>query len=150
MGAAPLAGGALLGVVAGNIKPPDARGAIKADMELLEKIPADQVERRAELQRVIDLRIDELIAGVDRTRQIKELATNYALNREGRLRDVLVFVMTVLFTIIWWNLPNHGRTGWLPMFVVLILLALLSAWYAGRGIMRAVRPSRYRKKDAPQ
>ena len=43
MGAAPIAGGALLGVVAGNIKAPDVRGVIKQDMELLDGFPAEQV-----------------------------------------------------------------------------------------------------------
>lgn len=144
MGAAPLAGGALLGVAAGNLKPPDVRAAIKADMDLLDRIPEDQTERRAELQRVIDLRIDELIMAVDRSRQLKSMATGYAFNREGRLRDVLVFVMSVLFTIIWWNV-KHSRPGWLPMFIALVVFTLLAAWYALRGLLRAVTPSRWRK-----
>ena len=36
LGAAPIAGGALLGAVAGSLKGPDFRGMIKADLELLE------------------------------------------------------------------------------------------------------------------
>ena len=55
---APIAGGALLGIAAGNLRPPDVRGMIAKDMDLLDRLPEDQVERRAELQRVIDLRID--------------------------------------------------------------------------------------------
>lgn len=39
LGAAPIAGGALLGLAAGNLRGPDVRGAIKADLELLEKLP---------------------------------------------------------------------------------------------------------------
>ena len=35
LGAAPLAGGALLGLVAGNLRGPDVRGLIKQDMDLL-------------------------------------------------------------------------------------------------------------------
>ena len=55
---ASIAGGALLGIAAGNLRPPDVRGMIAKDMDLLDRLPEDQVERRAELQRVIDLRID--------------------------------------------------------------------------------------------
>ena len=149
MGAAPLAGGALLGALAGNLKPPDVRTAIKADMDLLDRIPAEQTERRAEMQRVIDMRIDELIAAVDRSRELKSMAVGYAFNRDGRLRDVLVFVMSVLFTVIWWQV-KHSRPGWLPMFVALVVLTVLSAWYAARGIMRALTPVRRRKKGEPQ
>ncbi|MEZ0049454.1 hypothetical protein ABIA30_000444 [Mycobacterium sp. MAA66] len=148
LGAAPLAGGALLGVAAGNLKPPDVRAAIKADMDLLDRIPADQVERRAELQRVIDLRIDEVIAAVDHSRQLKAMAAGYAFNREGRLRDVLVFVMSVLFTVIWWQI-KHSRPGWMPMFIALLVLVVLSGWFAIRGIVRAFTPPRWRK-DRPE
>jgi hypothetical protein len=56
---APIAGGALLGAAAGNIKPPDIRAIITKDLDLLDRIPAEQVERRARLQRSIDQRIDK-------------------------------------------------------------------------------------------
>ena len=36
---APVAGGALLALAAGNFKGPDVRGSIKADMELLAALP---------------------------------------------------------------------------------------------------------------
>ena len=152
LGAAPLAGGALLGAVAGNLKPPDVRAAIKADMDLLARIPEEQTERRAELQRTIDMRIDEVIAAVDRSRQLKSTAIGYAFNREGRLRDILVFILAVLFSIIWWNL-KHSRTGWLPMFIALLVFTALSGWYALRGIIRAFASVLRRKQkggDAAQ
>lgn len=147
LGAAPLAGGALLGAAAGSLRPPDLRAGIKADMDLLDRLPPEQAERRAELQRVIDLRIDDVIGAVDRSHQIKAIATGYALNREGRLRDILVFVMAVLFTIIWWHL-NHAKPAWLPMFIAMVALTLLSGWYAVRGIVRALTPRRHSKSQA--
>ncbi|MGX9672040.1 hypothetical protein [Mycobacterium sp. HM-7] len=147
LGAAPLAGGALLGALAGNLKPPDVRAAIKADQEMLTRIPEEQTERRAELQRVIDERIDDVISAIDRSRQLKSMATGYAFNREGSLRDILVFIMAVLFAIIWWNL-KHSRTGWLPMFIALIVFAALSGWYALRGIIRAFASVLHRNKKA--
>lgn len=132
LGAAPIAGGALLGLAAGAFKGPDIRGNIKADMELLEKIPADQVERRAALQRSIDIRIDDSVNAVDKQREIRQLAASY----EGNWRDIVVFVCTVLFAIVWWNV-SHDRTNWLVMFVLLIILSVIAAIYASRGILRA-------------
>ncbi|MGU3500364.1 hypothetical protein [Mycobacterium sp. C31M] len=133
LGAAPIAGGALLGLAAGAVKGPDIRGNIKADMELLEKIPADQIERRAALQRSIDLRIDDIVTAVEKQREIRIAAASYS----GNWRDVVVFVCTVLFTIIWWNV-SHSRSNWLVMFIALIVLSVIAAVYAARGIFRAV------------
>jgi hypothetical protein len=131
---APIAGGALLGIVAGNLRPPDVRGIIKQDMELLALIPADQVERRAELQRVIDLRIDNLIAGVDKSQSLREMALGY----RGNWRDIVVFVCAILFTIVWWNV-SHSRTNWLMMFIVMIVVSIAAGIYAGRGVLRALQ-----------
>lgn len=134
LGAAPIAGGALLGAAAGGIKGPDVRGAIKADLELLEMIPAEKVELRAALDKSIDQRISELIESTDRSRKLREMATSYA----GNWRDIVVFVCAVLFAIIWWNVP-HGRSNWLVMFIILIVLVIVAAYYAVRGIVGAIR-----------
>jgi len=130
---APIAGGALLGVVAGNLRGPDVRGLIKQDMDLLDRLPPEQTERRAELQRVIDIRVDDLIAAVDKNRSLLELAQSY----RGNWRDIVVFVCAVLFTIVWWNV-SHSRTNWLIMFIVMIVVSVAAAVYAGRGIVRAL------------
>ncbi|ORB24378.1 hypothetical protein [Mycolicibacterium parafortuitum] len=130
---APIAGGALLGIAAGNLKAPDIRGMIAQDMDLLERIPPDQVERRAELQRVIDMRIDDLITGVDKNRELRQLAASY----QGNWRDIVVFICAVLFTIVWWNV-EHERTNWVLMFVVLIVLSILAGVYAARGLLRGL------------
>ncbi|WP_111511143.1 hypothetical protein [Mycobacterium kyogaense] len=130
---APIAGGALLGVAAGNLRPPDIRALIVKDMDLLDRIPAEQVERRAELQRVIDIRIDDLIGAVDKNRELRQLAASY----EGNWRDIVVFICAVLFTIVWWNV-DHSRTNWVLMFVVMIVLSILAGVYAARGILRGL------------
>jgi ABC-type antimicrobial peptide transport system permease subunit len=130
---APIAGGALLGLAAGNLRGPDVRGAIASDMDLLERLPADQVERRAELQRTIDMRIDGLIAAADKSREIRDLAVSY----QGNWRDIVVFICAILFTIVWWNV-EHSRTNWLLMFIVLIVLTVLAGIYAARGALRAL------------
>lgn len=131
---APIAGGALLGMAAGNLKGPDIQGLIVKDMDLLARIPEDQVERRAELQRIINLRIDDLIAAVQKNRELRQLAASY----EGNWRDIVVFVCAVLFTVVWWNV-DHARTNWLVMFIVLIVLSVLAGVYAARGIVRGAR-----------
>ncbi|MCX2932244.1 hypothetical protein ORI20_18380 [Mycobacterium sp. CVI_P3] len=146
LGAAPIAGGALLGVAAGNLKTPDIRALIKQDQDLLERIPPEQVERRAELQGTIDMRIDDVIAGIHRNREIRAAAASYT----GNWRDIVVFICAVLFTVVWWNVP-HSRSNWLVMFIALIILSAVVALYASRGIIRALasmRRSRHHEKPA--
>lgn len=130
---APIAGGALLGVAAGNLRPPDIRALIAKDMDLLERLPVEQAARRAELEKVIDMRIDDLIAAVHKNRELRQLAASY----EGNWRDIVVFICAVLFTIVWWNV-DHSRTNWALMFGVMILLSILAGVYAARGILRGL------------
>ncbi|OBJ67695.1 hypothetical protein [Mycobacterium sp. 1274756.6] len=132
LGSAPLLGGVLLGAAAGNLRGPDLRAGLKADLDLLDRIPADQVERRAGLQRSIDDRIDDLVAAADQRRALRAALTGY----QGNWRDLVLFVCTVLFAVIWWNI-DHGRDDWLALFVVLVALAVLTAVYAARGVVRA-------------
>ena len=133
MGAAPVFGGLLLGAAAGQIKGPDFRGSIKADLDLLEALPPEQEARRAGLQRTINQRIDDLIEANDRSRALRAAAASY----EGNWRDIVVFLCAVLFTIIWSQKEKHG-SNWLPLLVVLILLCALTAFYAFRGLRRAM------------
>ena len=137
LGAAPIAGGALLGIAAGTMKGPDIRGMIKSDLELLDKLPPEDVELRAALKASIDRRIQDVIASTEKSRELLDVAASY----KGNWRDIVVFVCAVLFTIVWWNVP-HSRTNWLPTFVFLILLSIIVFFYASRGTMRAVRSIR--------
>lgn len=50
----------------------------------------------------------------------------------------MVFICTVLFTIVWWHVSHH-RTNWLPMFIVLIVMSVIAGAYAARGALRAVK-----------
>ena len=150
LGAAPIAGGALLGVAAGNLKPPDIRGNIAKDMDLLERIPDDQPELKARLKDSIDRRIDALIKADERSREIRIAAMSYT----GNWRDIVVFICALLFTIIWWNV-SHSRSNWLVMFIVMIILSVVAAIYAGRGLARAIsnflhRDDRDEDKAKPQ
>ena len=133
LGAAPIAGGALLGAAAGSFKGPDVRGMIAKDMDLLERIPDDKPELKARLEASINERISDLIAGTERSRAIREAAVSYG----GNWRDIVVFICAVLFTIVWWNV-SHSRSNWLVMFIAMIILSVLAGIYAGRGIIRAI------------
>lgn len=133
LNSAPVFGGAMLAVAAGQFRGPDYRALIKQDMDLLDRLPPDATARRAELQRTIDARIDDLIDSSDRSRALRQAALSY----QGNWRDVVLLACVVLFTVIWWDV-NHSRSNWLPMFVLLILLSLVTAAYALRGVLRAV------------
>lgn len=141
---APIAGGALLGIAAGSFKGPDIRATIKQDMELLALLPPEQVQRRADLQRVIDMRLDDLVTAVDKNREIRALAASY----QGNWRDIVVFICAVLFTIVWWNI-SHNRSNWLIMFVVLIAVSLIAGVYAARGIFRGIATFMHSRRRHP-
>ena len=74
LGAAPIAGGALLGAAAGTFKGPDVRAMIAKDMDLLERIPDDQPELKVRLKASIDERINDLIQATEKSRAIREAA----------------------------------------------------------------------------
>lgn len=141
LGAAPVFGGALLTAAAGQLKGPDLRGLIKQDLDLLDRIPTEQTQRRADLQRTIDERIDDLVAASDRSRALRAAAISY----QGNWRDVVLFACSVLFTYVWWHV-NHDRGNWMPMFVVLILVSVTTAVYALRGTLRSLAHSRRRRR----
>lgn len=143
LGMAPIAGGLALGVAAGYLKGPDVRRGIKQDLELLKEIPPEQVERRAELQRSIDNRIDGVIAATNRYEPLRRAAGSY----RGALRDVLLFICALLFTGVWWSVDHH-KSNWLPMFVVLVLVSVWAAGYALGGVHRSMA-SLIRRDDRP-
>ena len=70
----------------------------------------------------------------EKSRSLREAALSY----RGNWRDIVVFICAILFTIIWWNV-SHSRTNWLPTFVLMILLSIAAAIYAGRGVVRALQ-----------
>jgi hypothetical protein len=132
LNSAPVFGGALLALAAGQFRAPDYRGLIKLDMDLLDRLPPEAVTRRAELQRTIDARIDDLIDTVDRNRAVRRAAVSY----QGNWRDMVLLLCVLLFTVIWWEV-NHSRSNWLVTFILLILLSIVTAAYALRGALRA-------------
>jgi ABC-type antimicrobial peptide transport system permease subunit len=133
LGAAPIFGGALLGVAAGQIKGPDFRAQIKSDMDLLDRIPEEDSARRAAVQRSINRRIDDLVTADERSRELRQAASSY----QGNWRDIVLVLCALLFTIVWWNVP-HSRANWLLMFILMVIVSVVAALYAFRGIRRAV------------
>ena len=145
LGAAPIAGGALVGAAAGGFKGPDVRAMIAKDLDLLDRIPDDQPELKARMKASITERISDLIEGTERTRAMREAAASYS----GNWRDIVVFVCAILFTIVWWNVP-HSRSNWLLMFIAMIILSVIVAIYAGRGVARAISSYLHRNDPEPQ
>ena len=102
LGAAPIAGGALLGSLAGAFKGPDFRAIIKSDIELLDSLPEDSTAVRADLKRTIDERMQELITSIDRNRELRLAAGSY----KGNWRDTVLFVCAVMFAL------RGAGSGW--------------------------------------
>lgn len=143
LNSAPVFGGALLAIAAGQFRAPDYRGAIKQDMDLLDRLPPEAAERRAALQRIIDTRIDDLVDSHDRSRALRKAALSY----QGNWRDIVLLLCVLLFTVIWWDV-NHSRSNWLLMFILLILLSVVTAAYTVRGMLRAVGSYLHRARAA--
>ena len=140
MGAAPVVGGALFGAALGQLRGPDLRAGIKEDLELLAQMPESEVARREALQRSINDRIDDLIVATDTARQLRATATSY----QGSWRDIVLFLCTVLFSIVWWSV-NHDRQSWLPVFIATIVASVAAAFYTFRGLRRSI--FRRRRRD---
>jgi hypothetical protein len=144
MGAAPVLGGALLGVAVGQLRGPNLREGIKQDLELLEQLPEAEVVRREALRRSINERIDELVAANDKARQLRAAASSY----EGNWRDIVLFLCTVLFSIVWWSV-DHDRGSWLPVFITTIVASVVAAGYAFRGVRRVLTVRRRADRGRP-
>lgn len=145
MGAAPVVGGALFGAALGQLRGPNLREGIKQDLELLAQMPESEAARREALQRSINERIDELVVANDTARQLRATATSY----QGNWRDIVLFLCTVLFSIVWWSV-SHDRHSWLPIFIATIVASVLAAFYTFRGLRHSVLRMRRRADRGQQ
>lgn len=57
-------------------------------------------------------RIDDLVAANEKRRQLRVAAIAY----QGNWRDIVLFLCTVLFTVVWWQV-DHDRKSWLPLLL---------------------------------
>jgi len=142
LGAAPLAGGVLLGGMAGKGSTPELRAVINSELDLLARIPEDQVTRRAALEQVMAQHIDDLVVATEKSRQLQQRTRYFTEN----WRDIILFLTTVLFTVITWH-ADHNRPVWLPLFIAATLLSVATALYVVRGFLRHVRPTPQRDDD---
>ena len=111
-------------------------------MDLLDRLPPEADRRRAELQRTIDARIDDLIGAADRSLALRKAAVSY----QGNWRDVVLLLCALVFTFIWWKV-NHSRSNWLLTFILLVMLSTVTAAYAVRGVWRAASSFVHRQQD---
>jgi hypothetical protein len=138
LGAAPLAGGVLLGGMAGRSQPnvPDLRAVITSELELLRLIPEDQVARRVALKHMIGEHIDDLLLSQEKSREFQS-KTRYFTER-GNWRDIVLFVTTVLFAVVIAH-ADHHRPVWLPLLIATIVMCVVTGIYVLRGFLRSVR-----------
>ena len=136
--AAPLAGGLLFGGMAGKSQPnaPDLRAVIKSELELLQQIPEDEVTRRGALERMIGDHIDALLVAQQNSREFQRKARYFT--ERGHWRDIVLFVTTVLFAVIVWY-ADHHRPVWLPLFIAIIVMSVVTGGYVLRGFLMSVR-----------
>ena len=136
LGAAPLAGGLLVGGMAGKGGPsaPDLRAVIKSELDLLERIPEDQVTRRAALGQVIAQHIEALVVAIEKSRQLQRKTGYFTEN----WRDIVLFVTTLLFAVIIWH-GDHHRPVWLPLLIATIVMSVVTGIEVLRGFLTSVR-----------
>jgi hypothetical protein len=144
LGAAPLAGGVILGGLAGKgtANVGDLRGVIKLELDLLERIPEDQVTRRAALEQVIAQHVNDLVVATEKSRQRQRSISYFTEN----WRDIVLFLTTVLFTVITWH-ADHHRPVWLPLFIAATLMSVVTAQSVLRGFLRHIRPAPHGDHD---
>ena len=81
-----------------------------------------------------DLQRDELRSNLLACyRALREAAASY----EGNWRDIVLFLCAVLFTVIWSQKEPHGSNYW-PLLIALIIACVVTAFYAFRGLRRAL------------
>jgi hypothetical protein len=137
-GAAPLAGGLLLGGMAGKSGPSgaDLRAVIISELDLLQRIPEEELARRAAFKRVIAEHVEALLVAQEKSREFKR-KTKYFTEH---WRDIVVFVTTLLFIVIIWH-ADHQRPVWLPLLIATIVMSVVTAISVVRGFLRSVRSS---------
>ena len=138
VGAAPLAGGLLLGGMAGkgNSSVADLRAVITSELDLLQQLPEAEVARRAALKRMIGEHVDALLVAQEKSREFQS-RTRY-FTEEGHWRDIVLFVTILLFAVITWH-ADHHRPVWLPLFIATLVMSVIVAVAVVRGFLTSIR-----------
>ena len=137
-GVAPLAGGVMLGGMAGNSGPsvPELRAVIISELDLLQRIPEDEVARRAAFKRMIGEHVEALLVAQEKSREFKRKTRYFTEN----WRDIVLLVTTLLFVVIIWH-ADHHRPVWLPLLVATIVMSVVMAISVVRGFLRSGQPT---------
>lgn len=109
------------------------------------RCPEIEASRQEALRRSIDDRIDELIVAEDTARRLRVAAISY----QGNWRDIVLFLCTVLFSVVWWSV-DHNRDSWLPVFIATIVASVVAASYTVRALRRSMRRARRRADRGQQ
>lgn len=140
---APVFGGVMLAVAAGQFKGPDYRGMIKQDMDLLDRLP------RTPPTGVPICSGPSTPASTTWSRPPTAAARCAGPHCPTRATgETWCCCSAVLFTIVWWNV-SHARSSWLPMFILLIVLSSVAAAYAFRGVLRAASAFARKRRGRP-
>src|SRR3954469_239200 len=137
-GVAPLAGGLLLGGMAGKSGPSvgGLRTVIISELDLLQRIPEDEVAHRAEFKRMIGEHVEALLVAQQKSREFKRKTRYFT----SHWRDIVVFVATLLFVVVIWY-ADHHRPIWLPLLIATIAMSVVTAISVVRGFLSSVRSS---------
>ena len=138
VGAAPLAGGLLLGGMAGkgSSSIPDLRAVITSELELLQQLPETEVTRRAALKQMIEEHVDDLLVSQEKSREFQR-KTRY-FTEEGHWRDIVLLVTILLFAVIAWH-ADHHRPVWLPLFIATLVVAVITVIALVHGFLTSIR-----------
>ena len=138
VGAAPLAGGLLLGGMAGKgirvlrtCEPSSHRSWICCS-----SFRKTEVARRAALKRMIGEHVDALLVAQEKSREFQR-RTRY-FTEEGHWRDIVLFVTILLFAVITWH-ADHHRPVWLPLFIATLVMSVIVAIAVVRGFLTSIR-----------
>ena len=137
-GVAPLAGGVLLGGMAGRTGPsvPDLRAFIISELDLLQRIPEDEVARRAAFKRMIGEQVEALLVAQEKSRKFKRKTRYFTEN----WREMVLLVTTPLFGVVIWH-ADHHRPAWLPLLIATIVMSVVTGIEVLRGFLTSVRSS---------
>jgi hypothetical protein len=136
-GVAPLAGGLLVGGMAGKSGPSvgDLRSLIQSDLDLLQRIPADQVVRRAAIKRMLAEHVEALLVAQEKSYEFRRKLGYFTQH----WRDIVLFISTLLFIVVLWSAADHHRPVWLPLFIATIVMSVVTAISLVRGFLRSGR-----------
>ena len=143
LGAAPLAGGVLLG----DRGPRATECSGFASRHQIGNGPAGADSARpghpsSRAEQVIAQHIDDLVVAIEKSRHLQRSTSYFVEN----WRHLVLFLTTVLFSVVAWH-TDHNRPVWLPIFIAATLLSVVTALFVLRGFLRHVRPAPHGDHD---